>query len=112
VMPMKQIKVEPSEARMKFKTEPQSKSKVKLTLKPSSGLKVNKSILDKLADDVMGDGDDDDNSNPNSESNSRVASGDEDSQNTGRMKASRREELLKQLQKVEEAIAKKRSKIL
>jgi len=111
IPPAKQIKAEPSdEPRMKFKTE-QSKSKVKLTLRPSSGIKMNKSILDKLADDVMGV-DDDDNSNPNSGGgNSRAASGDEESQIPGRMKQSRREELLKQLQKVEEAIAKKRSKI-
>jgi len=57
-------------------------------------------------------GDDDDNSNPpNSGGNSRMESGDDESHIPGRMKQSRREELLKQLQKVEEAIAKKRSKI-
>jgi hypothetical protein len=86
------------------------RAQVKMTLKEPGKVKVNKNVLDKLSDEIMGkdDIDDDDDDSLHSQPQSPV-----DSKPAVKKKApGRREELLKQLKAVEDAIAKKRSKIL
>ncbi|CAG7819145.1 unnamed protein product [Allacma fusca] len=104
------------------------KPQIKMTLKSSSGIKANKNVLDRLSDDFKDDkareaqAARDGNRTPIPDEDSsreilsvdEVSNGAKGSTSPKEVKSSskRREELLKQLKAVEDAIAKKRSKIL
>jgi len=95
-----------------------------MTLKPSGTLKANKSVVDRLADDMRDEQSYDEQSGKTpvaeEDGSSREALPSGDASNGARAggspkesknSAKRREELLKQLKAVEDAIAKKRSKL-
>jgi nuclear protein NHN1 len=117
--PEKIIKLEGESRGRKSDSKPQSKSQIKLTLKSQQPYKANKTVLDKLADDI--DAEDDSNSFKDSpppdpddldgNSNSNGDGKDSASPRESRNAKIRRDELLKQLRAVEDAIAKKRSKL-
>lgn len=112
---------EPRHARALKDSKPQapSKSSIKLTLKSQTPYKkANKTVLDKLADDI--DAEDDSNSLKDGSSPQALEDLDDNSNSSGknnspresRQSKLRRDELLKQLKAVEDAIAKKRSKLV